>query len=123
MDEPATLVFYEAPHRILESLEAVEQVMGTRPVVVARELTKIHEEFLRGTASEIRDVLAARLAVKGEIVVMIGKNEIAEVDDSPLEEAVAKLVAAGLPRMDALKTVARNRGLSKRDVYKKLNER
>ena len=53
-EEHATVIFYEAPHRILEALEAVEQVLGARPVVVARELTKIHEEFLRGTAAEIR---------------------------------------------------------------------
>ena len=50
----ATLIFYEAPHRILDALEAIETVLGPRPVVVARELTKIHEEFLRGTAAEIR---------------------------------------------------------------------
>ncbi len=50
-EEQATLIFYEAPHRILEALEAIEQVLGPRPVVVARELTKIHEEFLRGTAA------------------------------------------------------------------------
>src|ERR1019366_6599734 len=53
-EEQATLIFYEAPHRILESLEAVETVLGPRPVVVARELTKIHEEYLRGTAAEVR---------------------------------------------------------------------
>ena len=52
-EEEATLVFYEAPHRILETLEAVEATLGARPVVVARELTKIHEEFLRGTAEHV----------------------------------------------------------------------
>src|SRR5438270_6463375 len=57
-DEHATLIFYEAPHRILETLEAIESTLGTRPVVVARELTKIHEEYLRGTAAEIRAQLA-----------------------------------------------------------------
>ena len=59
-ENPMTLIFYEAPHRILETLEAIEQAMGARPVVVARELTKVHEEFLRGTAAEIRALLAAR---------------------------------------------------------------
>src|SRR5208283_3385654 len=63
----ATLIFYEAPHRIVETLAAVEQVLGDRPVVVARELTKIHEEFLRGTAAQIRAALEARESVKGEI--------------------------------------------------------
>ena len=83
-----TLIFYEAPHRILETLEAIEQAMGARPVVVARELTKVHEEFLRGTAAEIRALLAARDAVKGEITILIGKPAAPVPDDTPLPEAV-----------------------------------
>jgi 16S rRNA (cytidine1402-2'-O)-methyltransferase len=120
--ETATLVFYEAPHRVLETLEAVEQVMGPRPVVVARELTKLHEEFLRGTASEVRSQLAARAAVKGEITLLIGKALAPPVDSTPLEDAVQQLVSAGTPRMDAIKQVARRRGLSKREVYEQLLE-
>jgi 16S rRNA (cytidine1402-2'-O)-methyltransferase len=118
----ATLVFYEAPHRILGALEDIEEVLGPRPVVLARELTKIHEEFLHGTAAEIQQVLQQRPSVKGEITLMIGKGEIVPVDDTPLAEAVRKLMESGVPRMEALKTVARQRGLSKRDVYKRLNE-
>ena len=72
-EETATLIFYEAPHRIVEALEDVEKILGERPVVVARELTKLHEEFLRGTADEVRSALAARPAVKGEITLLIGK--------------------------------------------------
>lgn len=118
-----TLVAYETPHRILEALQDIDAVMGSRLVVLARELTKIHEEFLRGTAAEIHAMLAKRQAVKGEIVLMIGKGDEVQVDDTPIEEAVQKLIDSGVPRMDALKTVARQRGLSKRDVYKQLNER
>ena len=118
-----TLVFYEAPHRILETLEDIEEILGPRPVVLAREVTKVHEEFLRGTAAEIRDALGKRPIVKGEITLMVGKSETAEVDDTPLEEAVEKLVQSGVPRMEALKTIARQRGLSKREVYKRVNER
>jgi 16S rRNA (cytidine1402-2'-O)-methyltransferase len=115
---PATLVFYEAPHRIVETLEAVEQVMGVRRVVVGRELTKLHEEFLRGTAGEVRAVLAARDSVKGEITLLVGKAEARlAADDRPLAEAVAALEANGLGRMDAIKQVARERGLPKREVY------
>jgi 16S rRNA (cytidine1402-2'-O)-methyltransferase len=117
-EEEATLVFYEAPHRILETLEAVEASLGPRPVVVARELTKIHEEFLRGTAAEVRAQLAARDAVKGEITLLIGKAEAPPPDDTPIEEAVEALIREGVPRMDAIKQVARRRGLSKREVYK-----
>jgi len=119
-DETATLVFYEAPHRILEALEAVEEVLGPRPVVVARELTKVHEEFIRGTAGEVRAELSARDAIKGEITLLIGKAMQPAPDTTPLDEAVADLVRAGIPRMDAIKQVARKRGLSKRDVYEKL---
>ena len=119
-DEEATLVFYEAPHRILETLEAVEEVLGPRQVVVARELTKIHEEFLRGAAGEVRAALAARDTVKGEITLLIGKAPAPPPDDTPIEEAVAILVGQGTPRMDAIKQVARRRGLSKREVYDQL---
>jgi 16S rRNA (cytidine1402-2'-O)-methyltransferase len=116
-DEQTTLIFYEAPHRILETLAAVEEVLGPRPVVVARELTKVHEEFVRGPAAEVRAQLAARDAVKGEITLLVGKAEAPPVDDTPLEEAVESLVRAGVPRMDAIKQVARRRGLAKREVY------
>jgi 16S rRNA (cytidine1402-2'-O)-methyltransferase len=119
-EEHATLIFYEAPHRILEALEAVELALGPRPVVVARELTKIHEEYLRGTAAEIRAQLAARDAVKGEITLLIGKATAPPPDDTPLDEAVERLIGAGTPRMDAIKQVARRRGLSKREVYDSL---
>jgi 16S rRNA (cytidine1402-2'-O)-methyltransferase len=118
-DDQATLIFYEAPHRILAALADVERILGARPVVVARELTKAHEEFLRGTARQILDILAARDAVKGEITLLIGKapkNE-AQLDPTPVEEAVAACIREGLTRMDAVKAVARRRGLSKREVY------
>ena len=120
-DEQATLVFYEAPHRILEALEDIATVMGSRHVVVARELTKLHEEILRGTAGGIRMTLAERDSVRGEFVVMIAKADGVVDDDTPIDEAVQLLVHAGVDRMDAMKTVARERGLSKRDVYKLLS--
>lgn len=112
----ATLVFYEAPHRIVEALGDVERALGPRRVVVARELTKIHEEFVRGPVAEVREVLAARDSVKGEITLLIAKGH-APVSDIPLEEAVEQAERAGLSRMDAIKAVARDRKLSKRDVY------
>lgn len=119
-DQPVTLVFYEAPHRVLEALEAIEQVLGPRPVVVARELTKVHEEFLRGSAAEIRTDLASRDSVKGEITLLVGKAEAPAPVDTPVEQAVENLQRAGLPRMDAIKQVARQRGVSKREIYDQL---
>jgi 16S rRNA (cytidine1402-2'-O)-methyltransferase len=119
-NEAATLIFYEAPHRILEGLEAIQQVLGPRPVVVARELTKIHEEFLRGTAEEIRGQLAGRSSMKGEFTILVGKANRPVADDEPVEVAVETLIRAGTPRMDAIKQVARRRGVSKREVYDQL---
>jgi 16S rRNA (cytidine1402-2'-O)-methyltransferase len=112
-------VLYEAPHRILETLEDIERIFGAgRPVVVARELTKLHEEFLRGSASEVRAVLASRATVKGEITLLIGRERTTAVDETSIEDAVDACLRAGMSRMDALKEVARRRGLSKRDVYR-----
>jgi 16S rRNA (cytidine1402-2'-O)-methyltransferase len=120
-DEAATLIFYEAPHRILESLEDIAATLGEREVVVARELTKLHEEVLRGTPAEIRGALEARDSIRGEFVVLIAKASEPLHDDTPPEDAVEALVRAGASPMDAMKTVARQRGLSKRDVYKIVN--
>jgi 16S rRNA (cytidine1402-2'-O)-methyltransferase len=118
-DAQPTQVFYEAPHRILETLDDIAEILGAeRPVVLARELTKLHEEFLSGTVAEIRDVLRSRSGIKGEFTVMIGKGTGRPVNEKPVAEAVAELVAEGIPRMEAYKRIARERGLSKREVYK-----
>jgi 16S rRNA (cytidine1402-2'-O)-methyltransferase len=118
----ATLVFYEAPHRILEALDDIAEVLGARRVTLARELTKIHEEFLTGEALELRDSLSKRASIKGEITLVIGKSEAVKADATPIEEAFEKLLEAGVSRMDAMKTVARERGLSKREIYQRLTE-
>ena len=117
--EDCTLIFYEAPHRILDTLSDIAAVYGERPVVVARELTKMHEEFLRGTAAEVRAELAARPSVKGEITLLIGKGA-SVIATTSVEDAVRELEEQGVPRMDAIKQVARERGLSKREVYSKV---
>ena len=119
-DEQATLIFYEAPHRIRETLADIEEVLGARPVVIAREISKVHEEFLRGTAAELRK---SHPNLKGEITLLIGKAAAPEIDeDLPVEEAVEECMRAGMSRMDAMKSVARERGLSKRDVYRILEQ-
>jgi 16S rRNA (cytidine1402-2'-O)-methyltransferase len=119
-DETATLVFFEAPHRIRETLADIEAVLGPRPLVVARELTKIHEQFLRGTAAELRQ---AGIPLKGEFTFLVGKAQEASNDATPVDEALAALEAAGMSRMDAIKSLARERGLSKREVYRLTLER
>jgi 16S rRNA (cytidine1402-2'-O)-methyltransferase len=120
-DEPATLIFYETPHRIIEALNDIEATLGDREIAVARELTKIHEEVLRGTPAEIRSQLESRDAIRGEFVILIAKAAEPQHDDTPPQEAVEALVRSGVDRMEAMKVIARQRGLSKRDVYKLVN--
>jgi 16S rRNA (cytidine1402-2'-O)-methyltransferase len=118
-NETCTLIFHETPHRILAALDDVTAVLGARPIVAARELTKLHEEFLRGTAAEVRARLAERPTIRGEFTLLVGKaEEAAEADAGPMEDSVHALEQQGLSRMEAIKHVARARGLSKRDVYR-----
>jgi 16S rRNA (cytidine1402-2'-O)-methyltransferase len=118
-DAPATVIAYESPHRILDTLADMGEFYGRRPIVLAREITKLHEEFLRGSAQEIRDKLVKRLSVKGEITLLIGAPEEAPggADDAVAE--VQKLeTEEGLERMEAVKTVAKRLGLPKREIYR-----
>jgi 16S rRNA (cytidine1402-2'-O)-methyltransferase len=119
-----TLVLYEAPHRILETLADVEAVWGEQVrVVVARELTKLHEEFLRGTAGEVRLALSARERVRGEMVLLIEATlsaQPANVGGSVMQQVSQLMEAEGLDEKDALKRVARERGVSKSEVYREL---
>jgi 16S rRNA (cytidine1402-2'-O)-methyltransferase len=119
-----TLVLYEAPHRILETLADVEAVWGEQArVVVARELTKLHEEFLRGTVGEVRLVLSARERVRGEIVLLIEARSSAQpanVGGSVMQQVAQLMEGEGLDEKDALKRVARERGVSKSEVYREL---
>ncbi len=129
---PRTQVFYEAPHRIMETLEDIVEVLGSgRHVVVAREVTKLHEEFLRGRASEVLENLKARDAVKGEITLLIGKAE--EKDAQGAAEAGVRLsvrqrvdqimVEEKVDEKAALKKVAKERGVSKSEAYRELQRR
>lgn len=121
-NDTATVVLYEAPHRILETLEEIAAVFGERQVVLARELTKVHEEFLRGTAAEIAAELRSRSAVKGEMTVLIARAERPETHEGTIRESVEALERAGVSRMDAMKQVARERGISKREVYSEMEK-
>ncbi len=120
--ETATVVAYESPHRILESLSDIAEILGDRPIVLARELTKIHEEFLRGTALSIRETLAQRSAIKGEITLVIGRSETSIQVDDPYAEVLRVQEAEGISRMDAIKVVAKRSGLPKREVYRLFSE-
>jgi 16S rRNA (cytidine1402-2'-O)-methyltransferase len=117
----ATLIFYEAPHRVRQTLEDVEAVMGARPVVIARELTKLHEEFLRGSPAAVREQLERRGAVQGEITLLIGKGESKPATgggQQDVAEQLRRLEQQGMPRMEAIKAISRRLGLPKREVYR-----
>lgn len=123
-----TLVFYEAPHRILEMLADVGKVLGEkRKIVVARELTKIHEEFLRGTATEISAELSQRPAVKGEMTVIVSgevKGEAGAATEGNLVDRMRQLMASeSLDEKAALKQVAKEFGLSKSEAYREWQRR
>jgi 16S rRNA (cytidine1402-2'-O)-methyltransferase len=143
-NSPRTQVFYEAPHRIVEALTDVVEIMGeARHVVVAREVTKLHEEFLRGRAGEVLQNLKAREAVKGEITLLIGKTE---PEDAHVGSAGVGMTGVGttgvgtgtlarptvrqrvqqimaeekIDEKAALKKVAKERGISKSEAYREL---
>jgi 16S rRNA (cytidine1402-2'-O)-methyltransferase len=121
--DQATHIFYEAPHRILDTLADLEAVFGSaQPVVIARELTKLHEEFLRGTVAELRSLLASRASVRGEIVLIFSpvSKEIAAPARSIAAEVAALVQSESLSEKDALKRVARERGIGKSEAYREL---
>lgn len=133
-NSPRTQVFYETPHRVVEALSDVVEVLGNeRHVVIAREVTKLHEEFLRGRASEVLQALQARDSVRGEITLLIGKpDEDARVATAadvktgasarvPIRQRVNQIMAEeNLDEKSALKKVAKERGISKSDAYREL---
>jgi 16S rRNA (cytidine1402-2'-O)-methyltransferase len=124
---PATLILFESPHRLLISLEDMIAILGERQACLARELTKIHEEFINGTLVEILENLRSRPNIQGEITLVIERGEkvsqeISEYPDSikqHLEEVMGK---TGLMRNEALKSVAKQRGISRKEAYNLLND-
>lgn len=121
-NSPTTEVFYEAPHRIRETLEDVVAVLGAvRKVIVARELTKVHEEFLRGTAAEVLESVTTRGEIKGEITLLVGPAETRDVpmQTGSIRDRVEEMMRE--EKMDekrALKKAAKERGISKSEAYR-----
>ncbi len=124
-DSPRTELFYEAPHRIVECLRDIVEVLGAeRHVVVAREVTKLHEEFLRGRADEVLAQLEQRAEVRGEITLLIGKAEEvahAAAAKKTVSQRVQELMRDDkLEEKSALKQAAKEFGLSKSEAYREL---
>ncbi len=125
--EPRTWILYEAPHRLLDTLEELRDALGDRPMAAARELTKLYEETLRGTPAELLAHFQSHQP-RGEFVLVISGAPAAAVEapadltPESLTEAVAALEQGGMDRKAAMKEVAQRFGLSKRDVYQALLE-
>lgn len=119
---PGTLIFYEAPHRLAATLKDAYEILGEREAVVARELTKLHEEIRRGRLSQLTADYTEKTDVRGEIVVLIDRTVIGETVTS--DQSVAALVnqfeQEGLDHRAALKKAARELGLSRAEAYRKL---
>ncbi len=125
--EERTMIFYEAPHRVAESIADAQEILGDRPACIAREVTKLHEEFLRGKLSQLAESLAERPA-RGEITLVVGPPEPSAItgqadSQQSLSDRVDELIRqAKLDRKEALKLAAKERGLTRRAAYEQLVE-
>ncbi len=112
---PSTLIFYEAPHRILKTLGNIKDVLGNRQISISREISKKFEEVYRGT---IEEVISELNEIKGEFVIVVdGNHEQKTYDNLTIIEHVNLYIKEGYKTMDAIKTVAKERNLNKNDVY------
>jgi 16S rRNA (cytidine1402-2'-O)-methyltransferase len=124
--EDRTIIFYEAPHRIEETLIDAHEILGDRPACIAREVTKLHEEFRRGSLAELAVSLAEKPA-RGEITLLIGpvpaeeKSALRDTSQSLADRVDELIRQAKLDRKEALKLAAKERGLSKRAAYQELH--
>ncbi|RJP84767.1 MAG: 16S rRNA (cytidine(1402)-2'-O)-methyltransferase [Desulfobacteraceae bacterium] len=122
--QPATLIFYESPRRILEVMEDMMATLGDRQAVVSRELTKTYEEFLRGTLSELIAELSSRKAIKGEITLLLSGDTV----DKPVcyediqSQVEAELKKGGTGVLALAKKFSRSTGISKNKLYEKILE-
>jgi 16S rRNA (cytidine1402-2'-O)-methyltransferase len=129
LHSPWTQIFYEAPHRLLGTLEDIAEVMGPqRRVVVAREVTKIYEEFVRSTAAEVQENFKKRDEIRGEITLLVGRAEepphgVPVVTQKNARTRVRELMKTEqIDEKEAMKRVAKEMGVSKSDVYRELQK-
>ena len=115
---PVTIIFYEAPHRIIEMLESLRDIFGNRKIAVAREISKLHEEIYRGKVEDVIKEISSE-EIRGEFVVVVqGNDEETSFDDLSTKEHVKMYMEEGLSEKDALKKVAKDRNTSKSEIYK-----
>ena len=130
--EPRALLFFESPQRLVATLQDSLEILGDRQAFLGREMTKLHEEFVSGTLREILAAFAGR-EIRGEVAFLVAGSVAGEAigrtssggagagaSEEPAAAAVRRLVAGGLDRKEAMRRVARERGLSRRDVYREV---
>lgn len=127
--ESRTIILYEAPHRLLKTLKELFECLGDRKISIVRELTKLHEEVIRGNLGKIiADYESCEIAVKGEYVLVIEGKSLLEkrserqksFEEISIKEHFDKYILMGLDKKEAMKAVAKDRGIQKREVYKEL---
>lgn len=115
---PVTIIFYEAPHRIIEMLESIQNIFGERKLSVSREISKLYEEIYRGTPSSVIEELNNQ-EIRGEFVVVVeGSKKEVSFDSLSIEEHVNMYIEEGLSEKDAMKKVAKDRNTKKSEIYK-----
>lgn len=128
VNNPYTMVFYESPHHIKTTLSELSNALGERPAVAARELTKKFEEFIRGTLESLGTHFSQN-DPRGEFTLIVGgqsecqKTELVPETQLSVLDGVAALIATGITKKDAIKTIAQQRGLPKREVYQAVLEK
>ena len=118
--EEKTIIIYEAPHKLISTLEDILKNLGNRKIVIAKELTKIHETFIRGTVEEILQKLDKK-TVKGEYIILIEGNEIKkenELNFLPLDEHYKYYENLGMDKKEIIKKIAKDRNVNKNEIYK-----
>ena len=115
---PVTIIFYEAPHRIIEMLESIKDIFGERRISVSREISKLYEEIYRGKVSEVIEELNSE-EIRGEFVVVVeGSSDEVSFESMSIEEHVNMYIEEGLSEKDAMKKVAKDRNTTKSEIYK-----
>ena len=127
--ESRTIILYEAPHRLLKTLKELFECLGDRKISIVRELTKLHEEVIRGNLGKIiADYESCDIAIRGEYVLVIEGKSLLEkrserqksFEEISIKEHFDKYILTGLDKKEAMKAVAKDRGIQKREVYKEL---
>lgn len=116
--ESRTMVFYEAPHRILDTLSDLIEVFGDRSAVVAREITKLYEEFIRGMLSDLLGNLENR-KIAGEFVILVSGRKKQDISIDEALQEIKLMMKKGLGRKEAVRKIAEQYGLSKKELYDK----